>query len=372
MNVRTVVVITSLVLAWRLAAADPLLDSLATEDPRALSFAIASIEKAPVTPDLADTLFAAGRACEDRLRDPARALAIYERILRDLPSARVAAAAERRAERLRAGIGAHGEHAREAAELAELIASADSLTLDEVIRRATALADAPWPGAPDAELWLAELLRRLHRYAQAQDHYAAVVTRWPRTPQATAALRGGAGNALDAHDWDLAEQLTRQLPVTELADRVLYEDLLAVAAKGRRHGRFYVLAWVALLLGCAGMLASLGEAILRGGRRLPSLRPPFEAIFLAPLALLLVVTSYTTNSTAAPVVAAIAGCGASLAWISGATLDLLRIRGRALRARAIAHVVCCFTAAVTLGYIMIIRGDLLELLIETVQAGPGH
>ena len=228
---RGVVVITSLVLAWRLAAADPLLDGLDTEDPRALVLAIDAIEKAPVTPDLADTLFAAGRACEDRLHDPARALAIYERILRDLPNARVAAAAERRAERLRAGIGAHGEHAREAAELAELIASADTLPIDDVIRRATALAAAPWPGAPDAELWLAELLRRLGRYAEAQDAYAAVVTRWPRSPQATAGLRGGAGNALDAHNWDLAETLTHQLPVTELADRILYEDLLAAACQ---------------------------------------------------------------------------------------------------------------------------------------------
>lgn len=369
---RAVVVITSFLLAWRLVAADPLLDSLDTEDPRALSLAIATIEQAMATPDLADTLFAAGRACEDRLHDPARALAIYERILRELPSARVAAAAERRAGRLRAGIGAHGEHAREAAELAELIASADTLPLHEVIRRATALSAAAWPGAPDAELWLAELLRRLHRYAEAQDHYAAVVTRWPRTPQATAALRGGAGNALDAHSWDVAEQLTRQLPITELADRVLYEDLLAAAAKGRTHARLYVLAWIAFLLACTGMIASLGDAIIRGGRRLPALRPPFEAIFLAPLALLLVVTSYTTNSTAAPVVAAIAVCGAVLAWISGSTLDLVRLRGRSVRARAVAHIACCFTAAVTLGYIMIIRGDLLDLLIETVQAGPGH
>lgn len=355
-----------------MAAAEPLLDALGTDDPQALSLAVGAIEKAPASPELADTLFAAGRACEDRLRDPARALAIYERILRELPTARVAAAAERRAERLRAGIGARGEHAREAAELAALIASADSLPIADVIRRATALAAAPWPGAPDAELWLAELLRRLGRHAEAQDRYASVVTRWPRSPQAVAALRGGAGNALDAHDWDLAEKLTRQLPVSELADRILHDDLLAAAAKGRKHGTLYLLAWIAFLLACAGMLASLAEAIVRGGRRLPSPRPPFEAIFLAPLALLLVVTSYTTSSTAAPVVAAIAVCGAILAWISGATLDLLRLRGRALRARAIAHIACCFVAAVTLGYIMIIRGDLLELLIETVQAGPGH
>ena len=103
---RAVVVITSLVLAWRLAAADPLLDALDTEDPRALTLAVAAIERAAPAPYLADTLFAAGRACEDRLHDPVRALAIYDRIVREMPTARVSAAAERRAERLRAAIGA--------------------------------------------------------------------------------------------------------------------------------------------------------------------------------------------------------------------------------------------------------------------------
>ncbi len=369
---RAVVVITSLALAWRLAAAEPLLDALDTDDPQALSLAIAAIERAPATPELADNLFAAGRACEDRLQDPARALAIYERILRELPDARVAAAAERRAERLRAGIGAHGEHAREATELAQLIASADTLSTDDVIRRATALAAAPWPGAPDAALFLAELLRRVGRYDEAQVRYAAVVTGWPGSPQAIAALRGGAGNALDAHAWTLAEELARQLPVTELADRILRDDLLAAAAQGRFHGRFYVTAWIAFLLAFAAMLASLVEAILRGGRRLPSPRPPFEVIFVVPLGALLVAISHSTNATASPVIVAVTLCAAVLAWISGATLDLLRARGRAVRVRAIAHIACSVTAAVALGYIMIIRGDLLDLLIETVRSGPDH
>jgi len=370
--VRAVVVITSLVLAWRLAAADPLLDALDTDDPQALSLAVTAIERAPATPELADNLFAAARACEDRLHDPARALAIYERILRDLPNARVAAAAERRAERLRTGIGADGAHAREAAELAQLIASADTLPTDEVLRRATALAAAPWPGAPEAALWLAEHLRRVGRYTTAQVRYAEVVTRWPGSPQAIAALRGGAGNALDARAWTLAEKLTRQLPATELADRILRDDLLAAAATGRLHARLYAVAWIGFLLSLAAMLASLADAILRGGRRFPSPRPPFEVIFVVPLGALLVAISHSTNATASPVIVAVTLCAAGFAWISGATLDLVRARGRAVRARAVLHVACCVTAAIAIGYIMIIRGDLLDLLIETVRSGPEH
>ena len=94
--------------AW----ADPasLLRGLDTDDPAALATNIAAIEKAPTEPGLADVLFAAGRACEDRLHDPARALAIYERITRELPTAGVSIAAERRAKML---LGAR-DHAREA------------------------------------------------------------------------------------------------------------------------------------------------------------------------------------------------------------------------------------------------------------------
>ncbi|HEU4616080.1 MAG TPA: hypothetical protein VFS15_28480, partial [Kofleriaceae bacterium] len=79
----------ALLLAWRIAAADDaaLLAGLETDDPTALSQAIHAIETAPTTPGLADVLFAAGRACEDRLHDPARALALYERIVRELPDA---------------------------------------------------------------------------------------------------------------------------------------------------------------------------------------------------------------------------------------------------------------------------------------------
>src|SRR5688572_6520563 len=78
-----------------------LLAKLATDNPAALADAITAIERAPTTPELADVLFAAGRACEDRLHDPARALAIYERIVRDAPDAGISIAAGRRAEQLR-------------------------------------------------------------------------------------------------------------------------------------------------------------------------------------------------------------------------------------------------------------------------------
>src|SRR5262245_15627227 len=140
--------------AWTLHARagdeTTLLVGLQTDDPAALSSAVNAIEHAPTTPELADVLFAAGRACEDRLHDPARALAIYERIVRELPDAGISIAASRRIAQLQ-GVRAH---AREAAELADLIANADKLQHEDVVRRIDALLAVPWPGASDAALWL--------------------------------------------------------------------------------------------------------------------------------------------------------------------------------------------------------------------------
>ncbi|MCW5807564.1 MAG: hypothetical protein KIT31_34725, partial [Deltaproteobacteria bacterium] len=105
--------------------ADGLREGLHADDPRGVAAAVAAIEQAPAgTPELADTLFAAARACEDTLADPARALRLYERILAEEPDARVATAAARRAEQLRGRVGGHEEHAREAADLARLVAEA--------------------------------------------------------------------------------------------------------------------------------------------------------------------------------------------------------------------------------------------------------
>ncbi len=354
-----------------LALAQPsLFEGLATEDPKALAAAVFAIEAAPTTPELGDALFSAARACEDRLLDPARALALYERILRELPDARVAQAAERRARQLRAEVGPNREHAREAAEFAQLGAVADSLSTDELMRRADALAALPWPGAPDVALWVAEVLRRQQHFALAQPRYADAARHWPE--RTTAARLGGAGNAVEAHDWSVAEHLVDGLPAEEPADRLIRENLRNDIANGRRAEHFYIAAWIALGLALLGMLASLLEAMFRGGHRRPALRPPLEVMFLAPVAVVLTGLAFAARAVVAPAVAQISIAGIAFGWMSGTTLDLLRTRGRRHRLRAVAHVVACAVGAIAIGYIAIVHGDLVELLAETVQAGPSE
>ncbi|HEU0036592.1 MAG TPA: tetratricopeptide repeat protein [Kofleriaceae bacterium] len=362
------------VAAGHVAAAQSALDSLddlGSSDRATVERAVAALEHAPAaTPDLADALFAAGRACEDTLVDPPRALALYDRIVRELPDARVATAARKRAELLRAQVGGGGEHAQQATELARLVAEANTLAPDEIVRRGDALAAVAWPGAPEAALWLAEWLRRAKRFDEAQARYDAIVQRWPGSEHATLAIRGAAGCAIEAGDWARAEALARQLPTTTTADQIVRDDLLEDAARGRSRHRWLVASYAIAFAALLAMIASLVEAALRGGRRRPRLRPPIEVAYLAPIAAVLVGVALTTHPLIAPAVIRLVGGGLVLAWLSGATLELLRARGREVRARAIAHVAVCVLAVAALGYISVVRDSLLDMVVETVRFGP--
>jgi hypothetical protein len=351
-----------------------MLDALGAEDVRQVERAVAAIARLPARLSDPDVLFSAARACEDKLLDPGRAVALYERILADHPTARVATAAARRVAVLRALVGPHGASAAYAAELAQLIARADRQPAADVRRRAEHLAAAAWPGAPAAALWLADWLRRSGQLADAQAHYAAVATRWPEAPEAHAALRGGAGCALEVHAWSLAEALANRLPAVTAADRIARDDLLTAATRGRRHDRWYGAAWLAIAGAFAALLGSLAEAVLRGpaGSRWRALRPPMEVVFLGPVAGVLLGVAVTAHRAIAPAVATIGGGGLALAWLSGAALEQLRARGRARRLRSVAHVIACLAGVTGLAYVALTHGGLLDLLVETVRFGPEH
>jgi tetratricopeptide (TPR) repeat protein len=351
-----------------------LLDRLGSSNLDDVDRAVAAIFEQAAETSSADVLYAAARACEDKLLDPARALAIYDRITRDHGDARVSIAAGRRAQALRALVGSHNETQAQAAELARLIARADAEPPDAVIRRAERLADAAWPGAPAAALWLADWLRRSGRLAEAAAHYAVVVTRWPALPEAAAALRGGAGCALEAHDWSLAETLADRLAAAEPGSGAKLErdELVAAAERGRRRDRWYGLAKLALALAVAALLGSLIEAVLRSprGSRVSALRPPFEIVFLGPVAAVLIGVAFTAHRLIAPAVATICLGGLALAWLSGATLEQLRARGRSHGLRSLVHVAACLAGVAALSYVAVTRDGLLDAVIETVQFGP--
>ncbi|MBA3503658.1 MAG: hypothetical protein H0T65_25065, partial [Deltaproteobacteria bacterium] len=227
-----------------------------------------------------------------------------------------------------------------------------------------------WPGAPDAAFFLAEWLQRTGRLEDAQRRYAAIETKWPGTPQALAARRGGASVAIMAHAWSRAEALSRALPVADEADRVLREELLDRIERGRRFDFWYRVSWI-LLIGCVlALIASLAEAGLRGGWRRPSLKPPVEVYFLLPIGAVLVGVALTTHRAVAPAVFALSIGGLVLAWVSGITLELLRLHRRAIGVRAAINVMLCLVAVGALVYIVLTHDNLLDMMIETVRFGP--
>ena len=354
------------------ASPDASLAGLAAGDLREVERAVTAIAARPAAELTPDALFAAARACEDKLLDPARAVALYDRIVTDYPDARVSIAAARRAQAVRALIGGHGEAAGQAAELARLIARADADPPQATLERGDRLARADWPGAAAAALWLADWQRRTGRLADAQARYAAITARWPQLPQGRAALRSGAGCALDAHAWSLAEALARRLPAADPAAQLERDALLAAAASGRQRDRLYAAAWLALALVFAGLLASLAEASVRGprGTRLAALRPPVEIAFLTPVTAVLIGVAFTAHRLIAPAVATIALGGLAQAWLSGAALARLRALGRAHRLRSLGHVAGCLVGVAALGYVALTRDNLLDMLIETVRFGP--
>jgi hypothetical protein len=349
-----------------------LVDALGAADPQAVEAAVAAILRLPAEQASADLLFAAARACEDKLVDPGRATVIYERIAVEYPDARVAVAAARRLSALRPLVGPHGETAAQARELAQMIARAGAQPDAEQVGRAEQLADAAWPGAPTAALWLAEALRRAGRLADAQVRYAAVVARWPDRPEAQAALRGGAGCALDAHDWSLAEALASRLQPADPADHRVRDDLLAAATRGRRRARWYAAAWIAIAVAFTALFGSLAEAALRSprGTRWAALRPPIEIAYLAPVAAVLIGVAFTAHRLIAPAVTAISLGGIALSWLSGAALERLRTAGRPGGLRSAAHIALCVAGVAALAYVALMRDNLLDMLLETVRFGP--
>jgi hypothetical protein len=148
------------------------------------------------------------------------------------------------------------------------------------------------------------------------------------------------------------------------------DEILVMAARGRARDRYCRIARLALAAVIAGLIASLVEAAGRGGWRRPRARPPVEVWFLAPIAGALLVVAVVAQRVIAPAVARISLVGLALAYLSGATLDLLQRRGRTYRARSLAHVVACGVGVLAIAYIALVNDGLIELVATTLRDGP--
>jgi hypothetical protein len=351
-----------------LAAAVDRAESCARADVDAM---LAALPGAETTSAAADALFTVARACETSGGDPSIALELYQRILRDHPDERAAVGANIRAPALVALIGPGGEGADAARRFAAMRAATTGTPDAKTLAEADALARASWPGAGEAALWRADRLRELARHGEAGAGYDDVVARFPGTPWARRAAEGGAAMAIARNKFADARARIAALPGEDPADAAVKEDLTEQLDNRELRIGWYHRAWFILAGVMALLLGSLLHATRSVKAALRALRPPSEVLFAAPIALVLIAMSLTSNSMIGPAVTIICLGGISVAWLSGAAL----VAGRDLPRpglRALAHGTLALLGVLSVAYIAIMRTDLLEMLIETVQFGPEH
>lgn len=143
-------------------------------------------------------------------------------------------------------------------------------------------------------------------------------------------------------------------------------------ATARRRAWIRRALW--LVLASALVLAAAALRRDRGGWRAAGralIRPPTEAVFLVPVALVLAVVAHSGNPLVARAVTLISVAGVLAAWLSGARLEAARTRTGALGAGRLAlHVAVVVIALGAAVYLIVDRGHLLDLIGETVRGGP--
>ncbi len=303
-----------------------------------------------------DSLAELGRLYEEKLADPVRALAVWERLAHDYPDSRLALRAEKRAEALRQALGPDPGGADALAALDRLIYGTDhpprAQTIDALTRLIGQYPDAP--STAHATLWLGTLLLEDGQFQAGLARLHEVETRWPKSEWATRAFIAEGDALVDDGDLDAAERAFANLTGDSRADAMVRVG----RARRARHTEWA--AWGVLALG-AGLALVVGR-----GR----LRPPIEVWYLLPIAILLSAAALASQD--APIgraVAIVAGGGLGVAWLSGAALDAARLRGRVTLALALVHAALAAAAVAAVCYIAVNREHLVDTVVETLRFG---
>lgn len=220
------------------------------------------------------------------------------------------------------------------------------------------------PGYPQATAVRLAIARGWER-----DGNTANALRWYREAAASgdptariALVRGlvGAG--------ELAAARTQLAGVTDAQIAAALEDDLATA-EHRRQLRWLlagvlaliVAALVALLRRDAGSWRAAGRALRR---------PPVEALYFAPIAIVLAAIASTGNPLVASAVRVIGAAGLAITWVSGASLEAAR-QHRTIRAvRAIGQGLLAAAAVGAVAYLVISGSQLIDMTVETMRHGP--
>lgn len=320
-----------------------------------------------------EALFSAAELYEDRLADPARALALYKELGRLYPDSRRALAASRRAEVLAAQVGTApgGVEAQRRfmtiRQGATRRSERESILLAEQLLR-----DEPdWAGAPAVAMWLASLDARAGRYESAMRRYLKAAEQFSEPEARFDALRGAGDMALHLARYDEAERYYRMMDSRGDPGRsIAISEALAAVTEARGRSTWF---WTSAAIAAAGLLVLL-VSLLRAARGPgAALRamwpPPTEVLFLIPAAGLLSAVSYTDFQGLGPACTIVSAGGVVAAWISGAGLALRR-GGPYRAAFAVAHAAAAGIAVLALLYVAVYTTDLIDPVADTLRYGP--
>lgn len=349
---------------------------------RAVASLLAIADDAPASALAADALFTAAKLCEDRLADPARARALYQRLVSAYPSSRTALAAQRRATDLAETIGPSQRGAPALAAFTDILqhfterGERQSLTMAEAV-----LTEYPdWSGRARVLAWMGDVHQRMGRHEQALARYlesnraaTALATQAGREEALVESFRGAGEAALALSRFDAAERYFRQMPINDDPSRARsLEDALERVERLRLRALLYQLSFALLALVLALLLALLRTAagsnrvMLTAARALPG-----EVVFMIPIAGILMAASLTAHYAIAPAVTIICLGGVGITWLSGVGLRAARVRPGGLGGwRPPVHALASICAIVALTYIALHHNRLVDMIVETVRFGP--
>jgi len=311
-----------------------------------------------------DALAELARVDEEQLADPVAALAAWEELVRRFPQSRLAVKAEKRAGALREALGPGGAAAPAVAEWQKILNAFGSVPHAESLARAEALlaAHPDFGGAPQVAYWIGTVLEQDGDPAAALARWREVATRWPTSEWAARAQRRIGDILLGRGAIDGAEAAYRAAGSA---------DGLARIARERFRERLAAGAWALLVLLAVG--AAVEARRLAGSTRGAAAllaRPPAEALYLLPVAAIIVGAGLTENWAIGHALVFICAGGLVVAWLSGALLEGARSRGPVGWRRVATHVLAATLAIAAICYISVTRERLADMLVETIRFGP--
>lgn len=339
---------------------------------RAAEMFVHVAEAHPDHPLAAEALFSAAKLHAERLAQPGRALALYRQLVERHPHSRTALAASRRAADIERQLDPGGKSDAALARFTEILQGFSARPEAASIAAVEALlAEYPtWSGAPRALLWLAEIHRRAGRTQDALDRYLQAAKDWPASEENAHAWRGAGDMAARQDRFDQALRYYHSMPITVPAQLRSRDDALDALARDRWRARIFIACHALVALVFLGLLAALRLAAGSARASLGALaRPSTEALFMFPIAALLLAVSFTGHEAIAPAVAIMSGGGLALVWLSGAALERAPSAGRR-RLRVLVHTAAVSLAVLALCYIAVHRGHLVNMLLETLRHGP--